>query len=315
MLLLSNLPHDTQQIPSPLLKTRVQSFVVPYRSVVPLKRLEALPGCPDLLGAAMATAEDMSAAQQGPEFMAMDGAALENLEVCCTLLWGDLLLLVIDTSESCQPDDCQAGPCAAGQAAGQCQPSVNGSRRLYVSECLQAGAGKLPPEIGGVACRSHTLFSLLILVTRKARTTQPCICSRPGVPCAAGAQHVLCGVQVLESTEGGRSGTLMAALDHCSTPAGQALSWDPSETQIQANASRIHVPQVCMITAGGRSLRAKVWNQVCGKAANTWQRVATRLSHGFEELDHVACPEAPLPDIVAAPASLSFTSTRLLTKL
>ncbi len=152
---------------------------------MPLKRLEALPGCPDLLGAAMATAEDMSAAQQGPEFMAMDGAALENLEVCCTLLWGDLLLLVIDTSESCQSDDCQAGPCAAGQAAGQCQPSVNGSRRLYVSECLQAGAGNLPPEIGGVACRSHTLFSLLILVTRKARTRQ-CHAYAAGLVC-----HVL----------------------------------------------------------------------------------------------------------------------------
>ena len=59
--------------------------------MVPLKRLEALPGCPALLGAAESTAEDPSAAQQGPEFMAMDGAALENLEVCCKLLWKDLL--------------------------------------------------------------------------------------------------------------------------------------------------------------------------------------------------------------------------------
>ena len=60
---------------------------------MPLKRLEALLGCPALLGAAVSTAEDPSAAQEGPEFMAMDGAALENLEVCCTLLWRDLLLL------------------------------------------------------------------------------------------------------------------------------------------------------------------------------------------------------------------------------
>ena len=39
----------------------------------------------------------------------------------------------------------------------------------------------------------------------------------------AGVWHFVCGVQVLESTEGGRSGTLMAALDHCSTPAGQLV--------------------------------------------------------------------------------------------
>ena len=104
-------------------------FVVPYRSVVPLKRLEALPGCPALLGAAVPTAEDLTAAQQGPEFMAMDGAALENLEVCCTLLWGHLLLPPLNTSESCQLAHCLAGPCAGGQAAGQCQSSVNDSRR------------------------------------------------------------------------------------------------------------------------------------------------------------------------------------------
>ena len=85
-------PLETQQVPSLSLKRRAQSSAVPCRSVVPLKRLEALPGCPALLGAAAPTAGDLSAAQQGPEFMAMDGAALENLEVCCPQLWGSLLL-------------------------------------------------------------------------------------------------------------------------------------------------------------------------------------------------------------------------------